>query len=117
MPTFHSWSGCHDTCIVQTVSELIERGYSCYLEYEIVITPKTKAVVDIYAVKDQNELLIEIGYLSLQHGNRIGLLKALMPNAKVIWIKQWKNYFSVYDCDKELWSSQQKVEEEDETIV
>jgi len=117
MPTFHSWSGCHDTCIVGIVSELINDDYTCYLEYDIAMTAKTKVVLDIYAVKGQKELLVEVGYLSSQQGNRLELLKSLMPNAKVVWVKQWKNYFSVYDCDQELFASRQKVEEEDETTI
>lgn len=106
MPTLHSWLGCHDVCVVDIVSELMDKGYTCYLEYEILFPNATKkhkqrAVVDVYAVKQEKEVIVEVGTLSPQHGDRIKQLKELMPKAKILWIHQWKNYFSVYDSDRE----------------
>ena len=101
MPTFHSWSDCHELCIIDNIVELMNRGYTCYPEYELAISEKMKAIVDIYAVKGDKAILVEVGTLSQLHGNRIELLKSLMPKAKIVHIHQWKNYFSVYDCDEE----------------
>lgn len=87
----------HDYCVIDEVCKLMDKGYSCYLEYEIPIGPsKTKrgytAVVDIYAIKEKRQILLEIGTLSASHGNRILLLKELKPHAKIIHVHQWKNY-------------------------
>lgn len=101
MPTFHSWSGCHEYCIIDNVIALMDRGYTCYLEYELMLDEKKKAVVDIYGTRNDEKILIEVGYLSQIHGDRIQLLKSLIPEAKIIHVYQWKNYFSVYDRDEE----------------
>jgi hypothetical protein len=101
MPTFSSWSGCHDSCIVDNVVSLMDRGYTCYLEYEVELGGRKKVVIDIYAKREEKEVVIEVGYLSQSHGDRIEALKALFPKATIIHVHQWKNYFSVYDCDEE----------------
>jgi len=97
-------SNNHDYCVVDEVTELMEKGYTCYLEYEIPIGPSEtkrgpsqhgqgyRAVVDIYAVKEKQEIIVEVGTLSVAHGDRIALLKKLKPNAKIIHVHQWKNY-------------------------
>lgn len=90
----------HELCIVELVSEFIARGYRCYLEYEVAINQKNKAVVDILAIKKEECILIEVGFLSQHHlGERIALLKSLMPKAKILHVKQWKNYISAWDFD------------------
>jgi len=90
-------NGDHELCMIDEVSKLMERGFTCYIEEELQIGPsKTnreyKAVVDIYAVRKSEEILIEIGTLSVAHGDRLILLKQLKPNAMIIHIHQWKNY-------------------------
>jgi len=87
----------HEQAIIEVVCELMDQGYACYLEYSIPIAlSKTKrgyhALVDIYAAKGKKEILIEVGTLSMGHGERIALLKKLMPQAKVIHVTQWKNF-------------------------
>ena len=86
----------HNYCVVNEVSKLMDRGFTCYLEYEILIGGGRRlgyrAVVDIYAVRGKQEILIEVGTLSVAHGDRIALLQRLKPNAKVIHVHQWKNY-------------------------
>lgn len=95
----------HNYCVVDEVSRLMKKGYACYLEYEIFIGPtdlystcKTKrgyrAAVDVYAMRGNEEVIIEVGTLSLTHGyeDRIALLKHLRPKAKIIHVHQWKNY-------------------------
>jgi len=87
----------HELCIIEEVTKLMKLGYTCYLEEELWVgTSKTKrgcrAVVDIYATKGKQEILVEVGTLSCVHGDRIILLRKLKPNAKVVHIQQWKNY-------------------------
>ena len=88
----------HDFVVVEEVSKLMDRGFTCYVEEEIFIGPsrKTKrgyrAVVDIYAVRGNEEIIIEVGTLSVRHGDRLSLLHKLKPNAKIIHVHQWKNY-------------------------
>ena len=92
-----SSSNNHYFCVIEEVVKLMNSGYTCYLEEELWIAPsKTKrgyrAVVDIYAVKGKQEVLVEVGTLSVSHGDRITLLKKLKPNSKIIHVHQWKNY-------------------------
>ena len=92
-----SGSNNHEYCVIDEVCKLMERGYDCYPEYEIWIGPsKTKrgyrAVVDIYAIRGKQEIIVEVGTLSPSHGDRIFLLQKLKPNAKIVHVHQWKNY-------------------------
>jgi hypothetical protein len=83
----------HDFCIVDVVEELMNRGYVCYLEFEVFLTVKHKVLVDICAMKQNSVLLIEVGTLSpRKEGEHLTLLKALFPKARIIHITQWKNW-------------------------
>jgi hypothetical protein len=91
------WSTCayhdHDFCIVDIVKELVDRGYTCYLEFEVFLTIKHKIVIDVCAMKQGSMILIEVGTLSpRKEGDRITLLKALFPSARIVHITQWKNW-------------------------
>ncbi|MCJ7633902.1 hypothetical protein MUP77_16140 [Candidatus Bathyarchaeota archaeon] len=81
----------HQVCIIDEVSSLLNRGFHCYLEYNIMedSSNRTKGIfVDIYAVRGNEEIIIEVGtcYHLLQD------YKNVKPNAKVIFVDQWKNY-------------------------
>ena len=91
----------HEFCIIDTVSEFMNRGYVCYLEYEIILDRKRgfKLVVDVLAIKKEQRVLIEVGTLSSIHGDRLKLLKTLRPKAKIIHITQWKNFITKFDWD------------------
>jgi hypothetical protein len=109
----------HVYCIVQTASEMIDRGFTCYLEHEIPLDDRPRgkrAVVDILALKKGQEVLIEVGSLSPAHGNRLELLKKVRPSAKVIHITQWKNWLTTFAWSKQndplLLSSKRKDLEE-----
>jgi len=89
----------HNFCIIDMVSEYMDRGYTCYVEYEIPLDNRPRGyrvVVDILALKENQEVLIEVGSLSPVHGDRIALLKKLRPTAKIIHITQWKNWVQRY---------------------
>lgn len=87
-------NGDHELCMIDEVSKLMKRGFACYIEEELRIDRKLRyrAIVDIYAIRKNKEILVEIGTLSKAHGDRLVLLKQLKPNAKIIHIHQWKNY-------------------------
>jgi len=91
-------NGDHQICLVDQVRSLLNRGYTCYLEYEIFLQSSGKRchklIVDIYAKRGTKEIIIEIGTLSVRSEGkeRLGFIKELMPNAKIVWIQQWKNY-------------------------
>ena len=86
----------HEMCIIDEAAKLMDRGFSCYLEYEI-ITPCRKYFVDIYGVKGNKEIIIEVGTLSREtrynQESRLAELKQIMPQAKIVHIHQWKNYY------------------------
>jgi len=82
----------HTYCIVDEVAKLMKRGYHCYLEYEIPLGNRKKIVVDIYAVKGDKQVLIEVGTLSYCHSDRFEIIRKLYPKAKIVWVHQWKNY-------------------------
>lgn len=113
--------GDHDNCIVDLASELFGRGYSVYLEFPFYLEEGTKMngkrlVVDIYAMKETEELIIEVGSLSPNHTfcpspllirqERFKLLKTLCPKAKIIHITQWKNWVSTNEC-LNAWTDEQ----------
>lgn len=90
----------HAYAIVDIIVELMNQGYICYPEYEFPLNEwkdRTRLVVDVYAVKRQKEILVEVGLLSNTHPDRLELLKKLKPNAKVIHVTQWKNYLNNQD--------------------
>ncbi len=109
--------GDHDNCIVDLASELFSKGYRVFLEYPFYLgkgknNTKLRVVVDIYALKMGNEIIAEVGTLSLTHTNGIGqseriqLLKKLCPKAKIIHITQWKNWinqFEIRDYQNEIY--------------
>jgi hypothetical protein len=55
----------HTNCIIDVVEELMNRGFICYLEQDIV-TDKTKRsiIADIYAKRQEEEIIIEVGTCS-----------------------------------------------------
>lgn len=83
----------HILCIIEVAAKLFDKGYNVYLEYKIQKYPNTPNLrnmcykADIYAVKDQQEIIIEVGSLS-QH-SKLKELKRLKPNAQIIHILQW----------------------------
>jgi hypothetical protein len=90
----------HDYCVVDLTLELMRRGFRCYLEYEIPIAQRKKAVVDLYATNKRRQILVEVGYLSQKHkGERIKLLKTLMPQALIVHVTQMKNFIPSQDWD------------------
>lgn len=100
----------HEIAIKNEVQRLENKGYKCEREYVISLDnskDKRKGLfVDIRATRGQEELLIEVGTLSKLYcedffDDRILLLKHLRPNAKIIHILQWKNFFTVYDFQNE----------------
>jgi len=98
----------HINCCSTLIFELQNKGYKVQTEYPIPVPLKLQAkykkrtvVVDIYGTKNNQEVIIEVGYLSQNHvGERIALLK---PNAKIIHVHQWKNYLSCYDFENKNW--------------
>lgn len=89
----------HSRAIQFEVKRLTKLGYKCQTEYPIYLTTRSnrkKIVVDIRAVKVNEELLIEVGTIRNFHGNRFELLRQLRPNAKLIHITQWKNFINQY---------------------
>ena len=87
----------HDIAISNEVKRLENLGYHCEREHKISLGRgkngrELRVVVDIYAKRRNEELLIEVGQLSNSHGPRLELLKKLSPNAKIIHITQWKNW-------------------------
>lgn len=87
----NSWD--HDIVIKRECRRLKKLGYSVEREYEIPLEQKLhKIIIDIRAVRDTEELLIEVGTLCHSNGDRLPLLKRLRPTAKIIHIHQWKNY-------------------------
>lgn len=100
----------HQNCCDVVAAELQKKGFAIQFEYEIPVPielqnyyERKKAVVDIYAKKGKQEILVEVGYLSqpsLWYG-RIELLKKIKPDAKIIHVLQWKNYLTCYDFENE----------------
>jgi hypothetical protein len=82
----------HDLCVIDAISELIEAHYTCYLEYEIVINEKGRIKVDILAIRNTEKVIVEVGTLSNRHGERLEMLRLLEPKARIVHIRQWKNY-------------------------
>jgi hypothetical protein len=117
----------HDLCIVDLINELMNRGFICYLEYEIPIPETAKfnnhrrrvLVVDIYAIRRKERVIIEVGTLSLNNvtqllsentrdqqtkgKGRFALLKKLLPKTRLIHVTQWKNFISEFDKQEEYW--------------
>ena len=87
----------------------MNKGFTCYIDYEVSLgSGKRKRLeVDVFAKKNQELILVEVGTLSyMQHGlnspkDRLKLLKQIMPTAKVIHITQWKNFLNSYDWQKQ----------------
>lgn len=105
----------------------MNRGFICYLEYEIPFDRRKRGyrvVVDIFAKRDSEEILVEVGTLSPRHGDRLKLLRMLKPKAKVVHITQWKNWLTRFDWDAVNlypWNYVNRyvtetIEEEDEVI-
>lgn len=103
----------HDNCIVDLAAELFDRGYSVYLEFRFYLEEGTnmngkRLIVDIYATKGTEELIIEVGSLSPTHTlclnvreERFRLLKKLCPTAKIVHVTQWKNWLT----NDEFWEA------------
>ena len=90
----------HNYCIIDTVSEFMNRGFSCYLEYEIPLDNRKRGyrvVVDILAKRANEEILVEVGTLSSIHGDRLKLLRMVKPKAKIFHVTQWKNWLTRFD--------------------
>ena len=83
----------HNCCIAEIAGELLGKGYHVYLEYKIGKYPSAPNLrnicykVDIYAVKDSEEIIIEVG--SLSQYDKLQELKRLKPTAKIIHVLQW----------------------------
>lgn len=80
----------------------MDRGFICYLEYEIYInhSPKDRHcfVVDILACREKEKILIEVGTLSHKFAeDRLAELKKLVPEATIWHITQWKNWMTSFD--------------------
>lgn len=89
----HPISKDHEYCTVDIIEQLMEQGYRCYIEYDI-LTGKGKRqriTPDIYAIKDTQQIFVEIGTLSKPE-TRFSIIKSFYPNAKIIHVIQWKNY-------------------------
>ncbi|MFA5714927.1 MAG: hypothetical protein WC998_04265 [Candidatus Paceibacterota bacterium] len=93
----------HESCIIDIVEELMNKNFTCYVEYEISVPislqeiyERKKVIVDVFALKKEKQVLIEVGLLSQSSiwAGRIELLKKVMPNAQVLWVTQWKNFIS-----------------------
>jgi len=80
----------HQLCIIDEVIKLMDKGYTCYLEQNISNEQKGNRgiFVDIFASKGNEKLIVEVGtcYHTLDE------YKIRMPDAKVIFVHQWKNY-------------------------
>ena len=99
------WGLCqneHETCIADVATEMFIRDFTVYLEHKISLLPETKkaVVVDIYAKKNEVEILIEVGTLSVIHGDRLQVLRRLKPEAKILHVTQWKNWLTSFDWGK-----------------
>jgi len=91
----------HTLCIIDVITELMKRNFACYLEYEVEIEGRRKAVIDILAIRKEQKVIFEIGYLSQNHkGERLRLLHSLMPKAKIIHVTQMKNFIPSRDFDE-----------------
>lgn len=79
----------HLFCEIDIIEELMNRGFTCYLEHEITDNIKNHRIfVDIYAKKKDKEIIVEVGtcsHLPIEY-------KQFKPNAKLIFVHQWKNY-------------------------
>ena len=108
----------HEICLVEVVSELITRNYLCYLEHEIPVGEQRKAIVDIYAVRSKEEVLVEVGFLSQRcKGERLALLRKAKPKAMILHITQLKNFLTQEDWISAYFQHKmKKVEAEEETI-
>ena len=49
----------HKLCTIEEVSRLMDKEYDCYLEYR-----HNHLIVDILAIKDKEQIVVEIGFLS-----------------------------------------------------
>ena len=74
----------HTNCIIDIVEELMNRNFVCYLEQRLC----QGIVADIYAKRDKEEIIIEVGTC----GHTAEEYKKVKPNAKVIFVRQFKNY-------------------------
>lgn len=100
----------HTYALIEEAGKLFDLGYSVYIEHPIPLE-YGKAIVDIYAEKDNQEIIIEIGTLSrprcmcdkwhtgkialpTDRSDRIDSLRKAKPKAKIIWVHQWKNWIS-----------------------
>ena len=81
----------HEVCIIDEVASLLDKGFHCYLEYNIKerSSKGSKGIfVDIYAIRGDEEIIIEVGtccHLPQEYKNA-------KPKAKLIFVHQWKNY-------------------------
>lgn len=78
----------HGFCMVDVVNGLMDMGFKCYLEYgmEYVLGEKKKhVIIDIFAVKKEKEIVVEIGYLC-KGVRRLELLRQVFPKAKIVWV-------------------------------
>jgi hypothetical protein len=100
----------HLYAFIEEAAKLFSRGYRVYIEYPISLLEGCKAVVDIYAVRGDEEVIVEVGTLSPRRGlnewkknhvERIDGLKRAKPKATIVWITQWKNFLTAYDWQKE----------------
>lgn len=95
----------HKLCVVEEVSRMIDKGYTCYLEYTIenlsISLKNKKLIVDIFAKKKDKEVIIEVGYLSGSF-SRLRALRESKPKAKIIWVltigkNLWQKMFCLCD--------------------
>lgn len=85
----------HVNAVIEEASKLFDRGYHVYLEQSFTIGEGLNAVVDIYAIKKEMELMVEVGSLTTSFTskkNRLALLKKARPNCKILWVRQWSHF-------------------------
>jgi hypothetical protein len=89
---------------MEVAGEFFEKGYHVYYWPQIYRYPndpklsKKKYVSDLLAIKNDDYVLIEIGFCDKE---KLLDLKRLVPSAKVLHITQWKN-FCVYEGLKQI---------------
>lgn len=84
----------HQYAIIDAIESLLQQKYRCYIEHAFFIDATHKIIVDILAIKKEEQIIIEVGTISKSHADRFKLLKQLIPNATILHITQWKNYLS-----------------------
>jgi len=97
----------HDIAIIQTVSELMNRGFKCYLEYGISRDERHSLFVDVYATKGNSKVIVEVGFLSQRKvGERLTLLRKLMPSAQIFHyptLQNWRQIWQAIEDEEKRW--------------